>query len=368
MNEFSIPSNVVFDTSIESYFNNCQMNKIFIVSDPMMIQLGFIKTITEILKKNKLEFFIFSDITPDPTIETIAKGLLAMNDFAPKCLVAIGGGSAIDTAKGMVLSNFQIDQNYKKPEFIAIPSTSGTGSEVTSFTVITNGKDKKPFVDKRLIPDVALLDVNLVKSVPAKITADTGMDVLTHAIEAYVSTNSNSFTDALSEKAVSLVFENLITAFNEPENLYARKKMHEASAIAGMAFTNSSLGINHSLAHAIGGLHHLPHGRINAILLPAVISFNSKSEKVGKYQNLAKLLGLPSNTLEEGVNNLKLAISYLNEALGIEKKFSSFSISKENYENVANEIAELALKDDCTKTNPKNPSIEEFKQIYLSLY
>jgi len=367
MKEFSIFSKVIFDTSLRDYFNQSTFGRAMIVADPMMVKLGFVEKIGQTFQREGKAFSLFDEITPDPTIETISRGVCQMNQFQPDCLVAIGGGSAIDAAKGMIWANYKLDQAYKKPTLIAVPSTSGTGSEVTSFTVITNGQDKKPYVDQRLVPDVAILDVDLVKTVPPKITADTGMDVLTHALEAYVSTDANAFTDALAEKTIQLVFENLLQVFREPENLKARKRMHEASAMAGMAFTNSSLGINHSLAHAIGGVHHLPHGRINALLLPAVIDFNAK-EQGEKYQYLAKLLGLPASTPEEGTGNLILAIEVLNEALEIEESFCCFDISKADYQNAAQQIAEFALNDDCTKTNPREVDAEALQEIYLSLY
>lgn len=368
MKEFNLLSNVVFETSLSEYFNQSSYQRGLIVADPMMVKLGFVEKISQQFQQAGKSFSLFADITPDPTIETISQGVWQMNQFQPDCVIAIGGGSAIDAAKGMLLANYKLSPAYQKPALIAIPSTSGTGSEVTSFTVITNGQDKKPYVDQRLVPDVAILDVDLVKTVPPKITADTGMDVLTHAIEAYVSTNASTFTDALAEKAVQLVFENLITAFREPENVTARQKMHEASALAGMAFTNSSLGINHSLAHAIGGLHHLSHGRINAILLPTVIAYNAPSEQGEKYQQLAKLLGLPAGTAEEGTKNLILAIELLNDALQIEKSFSCFGISEEAYQAAAAQIADFAMKDDCTKTNPRPVTATSLAAIYQSLY
>lgn len=368
MKEFNLLSNVIFDTSLRDYFSQCSYQKAMIVADPMMVELGFVEKISQQFHQNGKTFSLFADITPDPTIETISQGVWQMNQFQPDCIVAIGGGSAIDAAKGMILASYKLSPAYQKPVLIAIPSTSGTGSEVTSFTVITNGQDKKPYVDQRLVPDVAILDVDLVKTVPPKITADTGMDVLTHALEAYVSTNSSTFTDALAEKAVQLVFENLIVVFQEPANLAARQNMHEASALAGMAFTKSSLGINHSLAHAIGGIHHLSHGRINAILLPAVIAYNAQSENGVKYQRLAKLLGLPASTAKEGTANLILAIELLNEALEIEHSFSCFGISEETYQNAAAQIAEFALKDDCTKTNPRPVTAASLAAIYQSLY
>lgn len=310
----------------------------------------------------------FSEITPDPTVEVIAKGLKLMNDFQPQVLIAIGGGSAIDTAKGIILSNYKLNPKYHRPEFIAVPSTSGTGSEVTSFTVVTNRDDKKPFVDQRLLPDVAVLDVELVKTVPPVISADTGMDVLTHAIEAFVSTSASEFSDALAEKAVQMVFENLPEVYKNPENLTARNLMHKASTLAGMAFTNASLGINHSLAHAIGAAFHLPHGRINAVLLPSVIEYNSQSVALQRYQLLAKSLGLPASSPQEGKNNLIVAIRYLNEALEIEKSFKEFELTKQAFLEQKERIVLAALKDDCTLTNPRKADEQNLSELFEKLY
>lgn len=370
MEEFKINPKVVFKTTLASYFAELSSRGVFIVADPMMEKLGFVDQIKNALQSKGVSVTVFSEITPDPKIETIAKGLAVMNAAKAEHLVAIGGGSAIDAAKGMLLGNYKMDPNYQQPEFIAIPSTSGTGSEVTSFTVITNGEDKKPFVDDRLIPQVALLDVDLVKSVPVGVTVDTGMDVLTHAIEAYVSTAANSFTDALAEKAVQMVFENLPKLKRDPSDLQARQLMHEASTMAGMAFTNASLGINHSLAHAIGGLFHLPHGRINAVIMAGVIQYNAAldPEVAARYQHLAKLIGMPAADPQSGVSELCLAIQVMNQELGIPADFNEFGVEKTAYCAKADQIVAMALADSCTVTNPRVPDQESLKGLYCSLY
>ncbi|MEQ2466054.1 1-propanol dehydrogenase PduQ [Niallia hominis] len=369
MTDFSIRTKIIFDLPLQVFFSTLDSRSVFIVADPMMEKLGFTKKITDTLCQKKIAYEVFSEVTPDPKVEVIAKGLGKMNSFKPTHLVAIGGGSAIDTAKGMVLSNYKLFSDYQKPTFVAIPSTSGTGSEVTSFTVITNGEDKKPFVEEALIPDIAILDVDLVKSVPPKVSADTGMDVLTHALEAYVSTNASTFTDALAEKTVKLVFENLPKIYQNPNDLVARDLMHKASTLAGMAFTNASLGINHSLAHAIGGTFHLPHGRINAVLMAGVVEYNAKNQCAAeKYQQMAKELGLPAETAEMGVKHLIMAIRYLNKALGIADYFEEVGIVSAEYINRKDQIITLALADACTATNPRTPDSQSLGELYLSFF
>lgn len=373
MEKFSIFPTVYFAGTVTDYFKSQIHQNVFIVSDPMMKKLGVLDELTQILSEKAFSYQVFSEITPDPTIETITEGLKVMNQHQPDCIVAIGGGSAIDAAKGMILANYKLDPNYQRPTFVAIPSTSGTGSEVTSFTVITNGKEKKPFVDDRLLPDVALLDTGLVKTVPPRVSADTGMDVLTHAIEAYVSLNANTFSDALAEKAIQLVFDSLITVYRDPNDQEARDKMHKASCLAGMAFTNTSLGINHSLAHAMGGIFHLAHGRINAIIMSGVIGYNAGldsqlTETASRYQKISSLLKLPAETPREGTENLMLAIKYLNEALEIEQNFSAYQIKERDYDENQQQIIELALADACTATNPRQPDKASLTELYQSFY
>ena len=240
----------------------------------------------------------------------VTAGISVIMDFKPDAVIAFGGGSPIDAAKAiMYFASRQFDM--KDCPFIAIPTTSGTGSEVSKFAVITD-KDrgiKYPLIDDKLLPDYAVLDAELTQSVPQKVTADTGLDVLTHAIEAYVCNEANSFTDALAEKAVKLVYNNLLTAYREPGDLQARQAMHDASCMAGAAFSNAGLGLCHAMAHALGAQAHIPHGRANAILLPYVMSFNAGcetklTETAGRYAELAELIGLKSSSVRQSAINL----------------------------------------------------------------
>ena len=327
-----------------------------------------------------------------------------MNNFSPDVIIALGGGSAIDAAKGMWLfyENPEADINglklkfmdirkrtYKYPtlgkktKLVAIPTTSGTGSEVTSFAVITDRKlnMKYPLADYELTPSVAIVDVDLVKSLPKIQTADTGMDVLTHAIEAYVSNMASDYTDGLAEKAIEIVFDYLEEAYNNENNLLAREKMHNASTIAGMAFTNAFLGINHSLAHKIGAEFHISHGRTNAILLPYVIKYNAtmptKFVSFPKYEHyiadykyslLAKRIGIEFNSSKEAIDKFIEKIKDLNKKLNIPKSFSECGISESEFLNKIDSLADKAFEDQCTNTNPRLPLIEELKKIMLDAF
>ena len=266
---------------------------------------------------------------------------------------------------------------------VAIPTTSGTGSEVTSFAVISDKKINKkyPLADYELTPDVAIVDPDLVMSLPKSITADTGMDVLTHAIEAYVSNMASDYTDGLSEKAIELVFKYLREAYNNGTNKQAREKMHNASTIAGMSFTNAFLGINHSLAHKLGAEFHLPHGRLNAVLLPYVIRYNATEPTKfvsfpkyeyfiadQKYAEIARKLGLPASTIEEGVASLIKEIQKLNADLNIPKSFKDAGIEEQEFLGKVDLLADRAFEDQCTNANPRLPLVSELKQILLDSY
>jgi alcohol dehydrogenase class IV len=262
----------------------------------------------------------------------------------------------------------------KKPLFIAIPSTSGTGSEVTDFTVITSEGSKVVIVDEFIAPDIAILDSTCIQHVPPRVVVDTGIDVLVHAIEAYVSTNATDFTDALAEKAIKLIFENIETLYKNPADPDARDPVQNASCMAGMAFTNTSLGINHSLAHALGATFHISHGRSNAILLNAVIEYNSdlKGSANGyaakRYAKLATILQLPARTPREGTVNFMLAIDKLKKVLGVETNIRALSVNQKEFENALDHMSKTAMLDRCTPTNPRKPSNKDLIDIYQKCY
>ena len=409
MQWFKVPQKIYFErNSIEYLIGMRGMQRVFIVTDRSMVDLGYVQRITNQLEKRreKVQVQLFCDVEPDPSIQTVKKGISLMNAFRPDTIIALGGGSSMDAAKGMWLfyENPDVDfddlkqkfmdirkRAFKYPELgrksrlICIPTTSGTGSEVTPFAVITDKEENKkyPLTDYSLTPTVAIVDPSLTMSLPASITADTGIDVLTHATEAYVSTYASDFTDGLALQAIKMVFEYLPRAYhngkNDPE---AREKMHNASTLAGMAFANAFLGLNHSIAHKIGGEYHVPHGRANAILLPYVIMYNgTKTSKPGiwpkynfykadeKYAELARTIGLKFSKVEDGVKAYADACYKLAKEVGIEMNFKSqVKVSEKEWMDNLDKIAFLAYEDQCSPANPRVPMIEDIKQILSDSY
>lgn len=354
MNRFSLKPKIIFDKNPLTYLKTISENNFMIISDPFIAKGDMMKKITDEIDGK--DYVIFSDIVPDPPLEVVARGIKKLNDIKPDCVIAIGGGSAIDTAKAVLFYS-----NIKKPKFIAIPTTSGTGSEVTSFSVITDKEKgiKYPLVSDEMIPDVAILDTDLVKTVPKNIVADTGMDVLTHAVEAYVSLSANEFSDAFAEKSIRLVNKYLVRSFSDNSDFEAKEMMHKASLMAGIAFNSASLGLNHAIAHNVGGRLHIPHGKINAILLPFVIEFNSGifgyssdgyNECANRYAEIAKLMGIEGSGVKILVRGLVRKIEKLKKDLLIPGSLSELGIKKDSIP--FEEIAGGALSDSCINTNP----------------
>ena len=407
MQWFKIPDRIYFEAGSIGYLQKMpNISRAFIVTDEAMVKLGYVNRVLHQLRKrqNEVHSEIFYEVETDPSFDTIMKGVSMMESFSPDVIIALGGGSAIDAAKGMWLfyENPEADINglklkfmdirkrtYKYPtlgkktKLVAIPTTSGTGSEVTSFAVITDRKQnmKYPLADYELTPSVAIVDPDLVMSLPRVQTADTGMDVLTHAIEAYVSNMASDYTDGLAEKALELVFANLKEAYEHGDNLVAREKMHNASTIAGMAFTNAFLGVNHSIAHKIGAEFHISHGRTNAILLPYVIKYNAQmpTKFVSfpkyeyyiadyKYSLLAKRAGIQYDSVEDAVLKLIEKIKRLNRDLGIPESFKEYGLDEAEFLSKIDSLAEKAFEDQCTNANPRLPLVSELKQIMLDAY
>ena len=407
MQWFKIPNKIYFEAGSIQYLEKMpEITRAFIVTDPGMVKLGYVDKLLYHLRKREdyVHSEIFSDVESDPSFETVNRGVQMMNEFKPDVIIALGGGSAIDAAKGMWLfyehpeadaegmklkfmdirkRTYKFPKLGQKAKMVAIPTTSGTGSEVTSFAVISDKtiNKKYPLADYELTPNVAIIDPDLVMSLPQSITADTGMDVLTHAIEAYVSNMASDYTDGLSEKAIELVFKYLREAYNNGTNKLAREKMHNASTIAGMSFTNAFLGINHSLAHKLGAEFHLPHGRLNAILLPYVIKYNaSKPTKFvafpkyeyfiadQKYADISRKMGFPAYTNEEGVNSLIKEIQKLNKDLNIPSSFKEAGIDEQEFLSKVDMLADRAFEDQCTTANPRLPLVAELKEILLDSY
>lgn len=375
MKTFEIKTKVKFGQGSLAYIENFKGKRVFIVTDPFMVKSGMINKITDYLTPGQYE--VFSDIVPDPPMGVVVKGVQAVTSFKPEAMIALGGGSAIDAAKAIMDFSKKI-QDLRDMKFIAVPTTSGTGSEVTSFSVITDEIKhvKYPLVSDEFLPDVAILEPELVKSVPSSIVADTGMDVLTHAIEAYVSTSATDFSDALAEKSVELVFEYLLRSYKSSEDIEAKEKMHNASCLAGLAFNLASLGINHAIAHNIGGKLHVPHGRTNAMLLPYVIEFNSQIEGFNpnkysvaakKYANLAKLIGIEGATTRMLVKNFINAIVKLQHEMKMPTRLQECKISIEDINKVKQEIAKGALEDACILTNPRTATSGDVLEILYKL-
>ena len=407
MQWFKIPPKIYFEYDSIQYLQDMEgISRAFIVSDPMMVKLGYVDKVLYYLNKRSetCHFTIFSDVESDPDVETVMRGVEEMRHFQPDVIIALGGGSAMDAAKGMWLFYEHPETSFdglrqkfmdirkrvvrfphlEKCKMVAIPTTSGTGSEVTAFTVITDKTKgiKYPLADYAVTPNVAIIDPQFVLTLPKRATADTGMDVLTHAIEAYISNMANDYTDGLALQAMDLVFTYLKRAYdNGPSDLKAREKMHNASCIAGMAFTNAFLGLNHSMAHKLGGDYHIPHGRANAILLPYVIKYNSlKPDKFvpfPKYETFiadkklaraARFLGFGGNTVEESVDNFIAAIRKLMKDLDMPMSIKAEGIDEKVFMDNLMELSDKAHDDQCTGANPKYPLVSDIAELYKKAY
>ncbi|CQR57122.1 MULTISPECIES: bifunctional acetaldehyde-CoA/alcohol dehydrogenase [Paenibacillus sonchi group] len=408
MQWFKVPDKIYFEKGATQYLAKMpDITRVAIITDPMMVKLGYVERVEHYLRQRQtpVAIEVFSEVEPDPSTTTVEKGTAMMNRFQPDCIIALGGGSPMDAAKGMWLFYEHPDADFNglkqkfmdirkrvykfpklgnKAKFVAIPTTSGTGSEVTSFAVITDkttaNNTKYPLADYELTPDVAIIDPEFVYSLPKTAVADTGMDVLTHAIEAYVSVMASDYTDGLAIKAIQLVFQYLEKSALQGDKL-AREKMHNASTLAGMAFANAFLGINHSLAHKWGGQYHTAHGRTNAILMPHVIRYNAKkptkfasfpkySHFVAdeRYAEIARILGLPARTTEEGVTSLINAIRDMNKKLGIEESFQALGFDPKDFESRVDYLADRAFEDQCTTANPKLPLVSELADVYRNAF
>ncbi|OEJ14227.1 hypothetical protein BFL38_05495 [Brachyspira hampsonii] len=350
--------------------------RVSIFTDNNMLKIGACDTTIELIKKNNIDYEIFSDIEPDPSFEIVIKCLSKILTFESDTIIAIGGGSVIDTAKSVIYFALEINKRMssglKKPFFIAVPTTSGTGSEVTSYAVITDNKThtKVPLVSNEMFPDIALLDSQFTLTVPPRITAETGMDVMTHAFESYVSINSSAFTMPYSEYAIIGVFNNISKAVHNGKDANARIAMHELSCTAGIAFNNAGLGLIHAMAHALGGRFSQPHGRANAILMPYVIEYNAEhcSKSASKYAKIIRLLNVKN--IDDDITAskiLKSLILELNKAIGINQKITDYGVDKTEFENAIDEMASHAVKDVCILTNPVKPSLEDIKNLYRNL-
>ena len=376
MKSFDIKTKIYFGDQALDRLAEIPYQKVLVVTDPFIAQGELIELVTEPLKKGNKQFEIFKDVVPDPPIEKISEGVKKMLEYRPDAIVAVGGGSAIDSSKSIREFALRVD-HYAEVGLIAIPTTSGTGSEVTSFAVVTDPaeKVKYPLVSYSMMPDEAILDAELVKSVPPSVTADTGMDVFTHALEACVSINRSDFSNALAECGVFL-----LRAYLEGNDTHARQKMHSASCLAGLAFNTASLGLNHGMAHQLGATFHIPHGRANAMLLPHIIEFNSDINKhsksretylpaVKRYATVAQILGLSSYNKIMTVRSLVNWVQFMLKEMDIPLSISQIgTISEEEYFGAIDRMADAALADACTATNPRVPTKDDVIRIYKNLW
>ena len=401
MQWFRVPPKIFFEKDSITYLRHIKAKRVMLVCDPGMVQFGYAALVKRQLELNRHDPMIevFSDVEPNPSTNTVYKGLERFVDFQPDVIIALGGGSAMDAAKAMWMffenpdvSFFGAKQKFldirkrtykipyaQKTTFICIPTTSGTGSEVTSFAVITDSEThiKYPLADYALTPDIAIVDPALVMSVPASVTADTGMDVLTHAIESYVSVMASDYTRGLSLQAIKLVFENLEHSYRFGDE-ESREKMHNASTMAGMAFANAFLGINHSLAHKVGPMFDIPHGRTNAILMPHVIRYNGRDPQKHAmfpkydyfradkdYADIARFMGWGTDKQSDAelVEVLAQKVYELGVAVGIDMNWKGQGVTKKLLQDTAYTLAEHAYEDQCTTANPKEPLISELKEI-----
>ena len=380
--------------------------KAFIVTDEFLYKNGYTKTITDKLDEMGIAHTTFFDVAPDPTLACARQGAKAMADFEPDCIIAVGGGSAMDAGKIMwvlyehpeadfldMAMRFQdirkriytFPKMGEKAYFIAVPTSSGTGSEVTPFAVITDEVSgvKYPLADYELLPNMAIVDADMMMNQPKGLTAASGIDAMTHALEAYAAMLATDYTDSLAIGALKNIFEYLPRCYdNGPNDPEAREKMANASTMAGMAFANAFLGVCHSMAHKLGAFHHLPHGIANALMIDEVMRFNASETpaKMGtfpqydhphtlaRYAEVASALGIKGKTDEEKLNNLIAAIDELKEKVGIKKTIRDYGIDENDFLSRLDDMVEQAFDDQCTGANPRYPLMSEIKQMYLNAY
>ena len=381
MKTFEMRTAIHFGENALGRLKEIPYKRILIITDPFIAKSSMIDLITEPLQSAGKEYDLFSDVVPDAPVDKIAEGVKKFLAYQPDAVVAVGGGSAIDSSKA--IREFALKINpYGKVGLIAVPTTSGTGSEVTSFAVVndTAAKIKYPLISDSLTADEAILDAELVRSVPPSVTADTGMDTFTHALESYVSINHNEFSAALAEKAIEICGVFLLRAYLDGDDMHARRKMHVASCLAGLSFNTAGLGITHSMAHQLGAVFHVPHGRANAMLLPYVVEFNadidkkSRSQKeylpaVKRYSNIAHILGLSSYNKVMSVNSLVNWIQFMLKEMDIPMTISEMgTITPDKYFGAIERMAEAALRDSCTPANPRVPTKQDIVNIYTKLW
>ncbi|MBU5487040.1 iron-containing alcohol dehydrogenase [Clostridium sp. MSJ-8] len=381
MARFTLPRDIYYGKDSLETLKTIKGKKAFVVvGGGSMKKFGFLQKVEDYLKEAGIEVQLFEGVEPDPSVETVMKGAEAMRQFEPDLIVAMGGGSPIDAAKAMwifyeypdftfeqAVVPFGLPELRQKAKFVAIPSTSGTATEVTAFSVITNytEKIKYPLADFNITPDIAIVDPALAETMPPKLTAHTGMDALTHAIEAYVSTANSNFTDPLAIKAIQMVNAELIKSYNG--DVESRDLMHQAQCLAGMAFSNALLGIVHSMAHKTGAVFHIPHGCANAIFLPYVIQYNRKACE-SRYADIARSINLAGSTDAELTDSLIAKINDMNTALNIPHTMKEYGIEEADFKANLEFIAHNAILDACTGSNPRTIDDKTMEKLFECTY
>lgn len=376
MKEYSVKPVIVYGENALDRLDEYRYRKACIVTDAMIIKLGLLNLLTDKLERNQIAYEVFDEVVPDTTSKVVERGLMHIIRSKPDVVFAIGGGSSIDTAKAVIFyfqklkETFMSDDVIVKPILIAIPTTAGTGSEVTEYAVVTDSDSgaKIPITSKVMLPDVAILDPRITKTAPDFITAETGIDTLTHAIEAYVSKGANEFSDSYALQAVHLIFDHLIPAYQDGNDLMRREKLQIASSMAGIAFNNASLGINHSIAHAIGAKFHLSHGKCNGILLPYVIEYNAKDvDAMKRYAEIARHMGFNFPGDQMSAFALIESIVLLKKALKIPENLIEAGLDRNDVINALDELTSMAMKDICTSGNPVVPTEQDLRGIILKM-
>ena len=392
--------------ALEELKNVMNKKKAFIVTDTFLFQNGYTKCITDKLNEMGIEHTIFSNVEPDPTLACAIEGTRAMNEFKPDCIIAVGGGSAMDAAKimwvmyehpevefmDMAMRFMDIRKRVytfpkmgEKAYFIAVPTSAGTGSEVTPFAVITDEKSgtKYPLADYELMPKMAIVDANMMMNAPKGLTSASGIDAVTHCLEAYASMMATEYTDGMAIESIKNIFKYLPSAYeNGANDPVAREKMANAATMAGMAFANAFLGVCHSMAHKLGAFHHIPHGIANALMIEYVLRFNSEEvpTKMGtfpqydhphtlrRYAEVAEALNLGGSTDEEKLEKLIATVNDLKEKIGIKKTIKDYGVDEKYFLETLDDMTEQAFDDQCTGSNPRYPLMEEIKEMYLKAY
>ncbi|MDK0983452.1 iron-containing alcohol dehydrogenase [Clostridium perfringens] len=381
MARFTLPRDIYHGKDSLEVLKSLEGKKAFIViGGGSMKRFGFLDKVLSYLKEANMETKVFEGVEPDPSVETVMKGAKEMEEFNPDWIVSIGGGSPIDAAKAMwifyeypdftfekAIVPFGLPKLRRKAKFVAIPSTSGTATEVTAFSVITDykAKIKYPLADFEITPDIAIVDPSLAETMPEKLVAHTGMDALTHAIEAYTASLRSNFTDPLALKAIEMVNMHLVNSYKG--DMEARGEMHEAQCLAGMAFSNALLGIVHSMAHKVGAVFHIPHGCANAIFLPYVIKYNRKACE-DRYANIARHIGLKGGSERELTDALIDLINKFNKELNIPSSMKEYGIEEDNFKANLKFIAHNAVLDPCTGSNPRDIDDETMEKLYTCAY